>query len=131
MRRSSVRQCCVHSVNCLPLEIFSKRSYAEPMFPQDLKNSSKAIATQLLVNYIYLLFLYARLKNGSQMFTIVRQSVAYKILISAAKVMFIQRGQSSDKIWKCVFGPFSHHLLRDWNINDHYHDYGCETCNLG
>jgi hypothetical protein len=35
------------------------------------------------------------------------------------------------KIWRCVYGPFSHHLLRDCNINGHYQDYGCETYNLG
>jgi hypothetical protein len=23
----------------------------------------------------------------------------------------------------CVRGPFSHHLLMDFNINDNYHDY--------
>jgi hypothetical protein len=31
------------------------------------------------------------------------------------------------KIWKCEFGPFSHHLLNDWNTNGHNHDYHCEA----
>jgi hypothetical protein len=34
------------------------------------------------------------------------------------------------KIWKCVWGPFSNHLLRDCNTNGHYHDYRHVICNL-
>jgi hypothetical protein len=35
------------------------------------------------------------------------------------------------KIWKCVKGPFSHHLFRDCYTNGNFHDYRCDTFNKG
>jgi hypothetical protein len=69
--------------------------------------------------------------NVAQMFTIVRRSVACKSSMFKVQRSMSQIGVKIQiTIWKCAFGPFSHHLLRDWNSNGQYHDYGCEPCSL-